>query len=209
VQYLTTLYVTDHRARVGVKGGSLIVSSGDGIRSRVPIEAIEAVVIVGHAQVTSDALALCTERHVRVTALRGSGSVRFAIGGGVGGNVLLRVAQHRAADDDGRAQAIARIIVVGKLQNAQRMLHRWSWDAGIGPRRVLRSLMARVEAAAEQAVGAEGGDRIRGFEGDGARAYFEGMRLHLAGARWPTTLKHGLAGHRETRSMPRWALFMD
>ncbi len=181
MRLLTSLYVTDHRARLSARHGSLLVVNGDGSRSRVPLEALEAVVLVGHAQMTSEAIAACAARHVRVASLQGNGRVRYVLGGGLGGNVHLRLAQYRTADDPERCLAISRWIVAGKLQNARRMLRRWAWDAPAGRRHRLERLEASIGERLSWLPEVEDGDTARGFEGEGTRLYFEGLREHLLG----------------------------
>jgi CRISPR-associated protein Cas1 len=180
LRLLTTLYLTDHRAQVRSDHRSLVVVNGDGTRSRVPVDALEAVVIVGHGQITSDALTLCTLRHVRVASLRGNGRLRFLVGGATSGNVHLRLAQYRAADDVEHTCRLARWIVAGKLQNARRLIQRWSWDAGGGDLRSLRRLISSLGERMEKVDRAGSGDAIRGIEGDGTRIYFQALREHLA-----------------------------
>ena len=77
MRYLSTVYVRDHRAHVQHRRGSLLVSSPDG-SERIPLEAIDAVVMLGSAQVTTQALEACVRRGVRVTALQMSGA-RFGL----------------------------------------------------------------------------------------------------------------------------------
>ena len=61
MRYLNTLYVRNHRARVQHRRGSLTVSSPEGSQ-RVPLEALDAVVVLGGAQVTMQALDACVRR---------------------------------------------------------------------------------------------------------------------------------------------------
>jgi CRISPR-associated protein Cas1 len=182
MRLLTSLYITDHRARISARHGSLLVVNGDGSRSRVPLEALEAVVLVGHAQMTSEAIAACATRHVRVASLQGNGKVRYVLGGGLSGNVHLRLAQYRAAQEPERCLGIARWIVAGKLQNARRMLRRWTWDALPRQRRQLEQLDASIAGLLSRLPRVGDGDTVRGFEGEGSRLYFEGLREHLLAA---------------------------
>ena len=182
MQLLTTLYVADHRARVSSTGAALIVTSGDGRKSKVPLNALEAVVLLGHGQLTTDALAACVARRVRVVALTRTGSVRFVVGGATGGSVHLRLAQFRASGDADRVLAISRALVAGKLQNSRRLLQQWIGSAtglerahltGIADH--LRERLARLPAARDP-------DHVRGIEGDAARLYFQGLGHHLDAA---------------------------
>ncbi len=165
-----------------MRAGSIVVSDPDGSR-RVPIETIDAVMIVGHGQITTDALALCAQKRIGVTGLTGSGRVKFVAGGAMGGNVFLRLRQYRAADNDMSSLSVARMLVVGKLANAERALKRWSWDAPMATRRKLKRLGLQVAEQADKVWDAKTGDHARGCEGNGTRAYFAAVRLHLENVR--------------------------
>lgn len=180
MRLLTTLYITDHRARVGVQSSALMVAQGDGARMRVPLEALQTVVLACNAQITSEAMAACVRHHVGVTSVRRNGAIRFALRGGISGNVHLRVAQVRAADDPDRVSQIARWLVAGKLQNLRLMLQRWSWDANTPTKRALRRIATMIEDRVAALAAAGDTNAIRGYEGDGTRIYFRGLRLHLA-----------------------------
>ena len=179
MRYLNTVYVRDHRARVGHRRGSLMVKQESG-STRIPLAGIDAVVLLGSGQVTTDALAACAKRGVRVASLRRSGALRFVVGGPMSGNVHLRVAQHRAVVSETHSLAIAQAVVAAKLQSSRKMLLRWSRDAD-SPSARLR-LQRRAEMIAERITrvpGASTGDHLRGIEGDAARIYFRGLGQHL------------------------------
>ncbi len=137
--------------------------------------------ILGGAQISTQAMAACAEHGVRVASLRRSGKVRFVLGGPTSGNVHLRLAQYRNALDLEQTENIARCIVAGKLQNCRRLLIRWSWDAQDVDRSVLEADRRGVEQGINSLAMARDGDHIRGIEGDGSRRYFKGMRTHLWG----------------------------
>ena len=127
MRYLNTVYVRDHRARVRHRHGSLLVSSPDGSQ-RIPLEAIDAVVMFGGAQVTTQALEACVRRGVRVTALQMSGAVRFVVSNATGGNVHLRASLYRAISDEAHSLALSKAIVAAKLQNSRKVVDRWARD---------------------------------------------------------------------------------
>lgn len=180
MRLLSTLYITDHRSRVATSKQALKVTASDGRITKVPLRALDAVVLLGNAQITSDALAACTEAHVRVTAIRRNGTIRFTVGGPVSGNVHLRVAQCRAADNPAHTSALARSFVAGKLHNSARQLRRWSWDArNDTDRRHLTELHDRIRERLRNLAATDDLDKIRGIEGDAARTYFKGLGHHL------------------------------
>lgn len=184
MRVLSTLYVRDHQARVTLSKGSLLVAVNSS-KTRVPLEGLEAVVLLGSGQISSDALAQCVERRIRVTSLRRSGHVRFTVGGPTSGNVYLRLGQFAAASDPERTAALARWFVAGKLQNFRRLLQRWAWDTPEPERTVLRAQQDIIELRLQALSGVADGDKIRGIEGDSTRRYFKGLAARLAAERQP------------------------
>ena len=182
MRYLNTAYVRDHRAKIGHRRGALAVSSPDGAQ-KIPLEAIEAVVLLGGGQMTSQALAACVRRGVRVTALNPGGSIRFVVGAAMSGNVHLRTALHRVVADTEHSLRLAKVIVAAKLQNSRRVVTRWGRDAkdpseaeALAER--ARQLLTRVG----RVPGVATADKLRGIEGDGARVYFRAVSQALSHA---------------------------
>lgn len=158
----------------------MVISSSTGSQ-RVPLEAVDGLVLLGGAQITTQALDACTRRGVRVAALRMNGAIRFVVHGPTSGNVHLRTAQFEAVMDDTRSLAVARSIVAAKLQNSKQVVGRWARDQ----KDPLESeqLASRATQIAER-IGrlpdAQTADAVRGIEGDAARIYFRALRITLA-----------------------------
>jgi CRISPR-associated protein Cas1 len=191
---LTTLYVTGHRSTVRARDGSLVVHDPP-VRTKVPIDSLEAVVILGYGQVTTQALDECTRRGVRVAALTRNGRIRFTVAGPQTGNVHLRVAQYRAATDQLQRTALSRMFVLGKLQNCRRTLMRWRRDARPQARWTLTRGIEHLEERIHNAAAASDPDRLRGIEGDATRRYFQAVRAHL----WGTDTTFDLRTRRPPR----------
>ena len=157
-----------------------MVSTPDGSQL-VPLEAIEAVIVLGGAQVTMQALAACVRHGVRVAALNRGGSIRFLVSGATNGNVHLRKALFEVVMSETRALEVSKAIVAAKLQNSRLVVSRWSRDDKdtLSSNRLaersehIRSRIARL-------VDAPTGDHVRGIEGDAARIYFRAMEQVLA-----------------------------
>lgn len=183
MRYLSTLYVRSHRARVQHRRGSLTVSSPDG-NQRVPLEAIDALVVLGGAQVTMQALDACVRRGVRVAALQRSGAVRFLVSGATNGNIHLRTALFEAVTDEARSLKLSRAIVAAKLQNSHRVVGRWSRDErDTVERNQLANRSEQIRQRIARLVDAVTGDHIRGIEGDAARIYFRAVEQVVARAK--------------------------
>lgn len=180
MRVMNTLYVRGHQAHIGVQKDALLVSDPDTGWRRVPLAALESIVLLGNGQISTQALTKCVERNIRVCSVRRGGKLSFVLGGPVSGNVHLRVAQLHQHDDPAIRAALSRTIVAGKLQNYRRLLKRWAWDAPHGNRETLDLLHQRVTDRLSTLPTAVSGDAIRGVEGDGTRWYLEGLAVHLS-----------------------------
>ena len=179
MRYLSTVYVREHRAKVSCRRGSLLVSGPDG-RQRVPLEAIDGVILLGGAQITTDALGACVERNVRVASLKRNGAIRFVVGGPTGGNVHLRSALYAAVSDSQHSLALSRSIVAGKLQNSRRVINRWARDeSSASASNQLRARAEQIGARISRLSSARTTDHVRGIEGDAARIYFGAVKQVL------------------------------
>ena len=169
-----TVYSTEHQTRIRYKKGSLVVSTIEQNR-RIPLEAVDAVVMfAGH--ITTDAIAECVRRKVRVSVLTRGGKIRFVVGGPVAGNVHLRAAHHAAASDETSAIGAARLIVAAKIRNSATVLRRWAHDHPDSQTSVqLRDRSDQVLRRVERVASGEDRDALRGIEGDTARIYFNGL----------------------------------
>lgn len=198
MRILKTLYLNGHRSRVTLQKDALLIQDPDTGTRRVPLAALDSIVLLGNGQLTTQVMATCQQRGIRVAALSRSGRLRFTLGGPVSGNVHLRVAQLRASDDPGMAAKIARNCLAGKLQNSYRLLKRWQWDAPEQARWALQQSAELIDLRVQALGQCEDLNRLRGIEGDAARRYFQGMRAAL----WRT----GLTFDSRSRRPPRDAV---
>ena len=195
MRYLNTVYIRNHRARVRHRRGSLIISSPT-VTRRVPLEAVDAVVLIGNAQITTQALEACVSRRIRVAALGMGGKVRFVVGGITGGNVHLRTSLYRAVTDEAHTLTISKAIVAAKLQNSRRVIARWARDEKEpSEAKRLADRATQIGARIPCLVEAQSGDHVRGIEGDAARIYFRALAQVLS--------KSEFSFSKRTRRPPR------
>ena len=182
MRYLNTVYIRHHQARVRHRRGSLIVASPDGSQ-RIPLEAIDSVVLLGGGQITTQAMEACVRRGVRVSALSSRGRLRFAVGTGTGGNVHLRMALYRTLADEARSLALSKTIVAAKLQNSRFVVSRWARDAkGRDWADDLADRAGRILERVGRLESAPTPDHVRGIEGDAARIYFGALAQVVSGS---------------------------
>lgn len=178
MRYLSTLYVTDYKAKVSLSKHALKVTTSEGPR-RIGMETIDALVLLGAGQITTDAIAACMEHNIQVAALKRSGRVRFIVSPPQRGNVHLRLAQVTAATDTGQTLDLARAFVAAKLHNSRSIIRRWARDARDDD---VDRITARAELITERLsrlASVSTLDELRGFEGDAARAHFTAMGIVL------------------------------
>ena len=184
MRVLNTLYVTSHRAKLSTRKGSLLVKDVEA-QTRIPMESLESVVLLGNASVTPPALAECAKRGIAITALTRGGRIKYRVVAGGSGNVLLRMRQLEVYNSPEASDVIARNIVAGKVQNSRRLVNRWMWDADPIDRRRLATYRDHLSDALQRLAGASTGDRIRGIEGDAARSYFRALSVAMEDTPFP------------------------
>ena len=92
---------------MGYRRGSLVVSEPES-KQRIPLQELDTVILFA-GQITTDALAQCVRRRVRVAALTRTGRIRFIVGGHTTGNVHLRLAQYATATTFDKNLALCRV----------------------------------------------------------------------------------------------------
>ncbi|CUU42651.1 CRISPR-associated endonuclease Cas1, subtype I-C/DVULG [Blastochloris viridis] len=143
-------------------------------RARLPLHRIGSVVAVGAVYVSPALIGALARGGIALVLLDRQGRFEARVEGPVSGNVLLRRAQYRAAE---QPEEIVRSIVSAKVANQRAVLQRALRDHGddFAPER-----RSAVEAAVERlarilrrvAFEAGGVDVLRGAEGEAANLYF-------------------------------------
>src|SRR5215207_990375 len=115
---LNTIYVTSEDAWLRKDGANLVVEVDGAERGRAPLHMLDGVVSFGRAGTSPALLAACAEAGITVSHLTPNGRFLARVEGPRTGNVLLRRAQFRVADDTDRKVVIARGIVAAANQRA-------------------------------------------------------------------------------------------
>lgn len=169
----TAVYVTGPQARLTKRRGRLILlEDGEEVASRRLLD-VSQVSVFGNATVSAAAMRTCLETSIPVLWFTHGGWFQgFAIST-YGGNVQLRIQQHRAAAVG--AGSIASAFVAGKIRN-QRTLVRRHGGSDAAP---AVAQLAELAAAAEQETSSPS---LLGLEGTAARIYFSRFAQLLRGA---------------------------
>jgi|SRR5579875_436794 len=174
-----TLYILTNGAYLRREHETLEVHVDGACRLRAPIRNVENVVAFGRTIVTPEAMRLCADFGVAIAFLTDTGRFLARVDAPGSGNVLLRRQQFRAADDPVMTLHLARSIVLGKLVNSRAVLLRHAREADAAREEALRRAAQRIAEAMDLALAAPDIDALRGFEGMGSRAYFNGLPFAL------------------------------
>lgn len=181
-RHRNTLYVATDGAWIRKDGENIVVEIDGAEAGRAPIHLIGGIVCFGRVSVSPPLMGACTARGVAITHLTEHGRFLARIEGPVSGNVLLRRAQHRTADDGAAALLLARSFVLGKILNQRTVLRRALRDLGPASaeaetdRAILTAGEAALSDALTRAARQDDLDALRGVEGDAARRYFDCFR---------------------------------
>jgi len=168
-QHLNTLFITREGTYLAKDGAAVAVRHDGETLLRVPLHNLDGIVALGWDIGASSALmAGCAEAGVSLSFCNPYGKFMAAVRGFTSGNILLRRAQYRIADDPAASVAVARYFVAAKLANARTNLLRAARDHSLDLEVPARLLQRNAEAA----LAATSLDSLRGLEGDAASVYF-------------------------------------
>ena len=172
-ELLNTLYVTTQGAYVHLDHETLKVEAGDEKILQVPVHHLGSVVCFGRVNVSPAAMAKCAEDQRDLVFLSRGGRFRAKVIGPTSGNVLLRLAQHQAHQNESQAVSIARNIVAAKIQNSRLLLMREARQTDDEKAEAeLRESADAIASTVQALPKSSSMDEIRGHEGYAAAAYF-------------------------------------
>ena len=171
---LNTLFVTSEDLYLTLDGENVVANRGKEMVARYPLHTLQNIVSFSYAGASPALMGACAKRDVGLAFCSPRGRFLARVGGESRGNVLLRRAQYRAADDPSQSCRIARSMIFGKLHNARWSIERTKRDHGL---RVdcgrLDAASRRIQGLLEPVLEETDLDSRRGLEGIGAAAYFE------------------------------------
>ncbi|NLF01143.1 MAG: type I-C CRISPR-associated endonuclease Cas1 [Anaerolineales bacterium] len=172
-EILNTLYVQTQGTVLRLESDTVRATLKGEPVARVPLARLSGIVVFGNVTVSPFLIHRCAQDGRMLAWFTLSGRFRARLQGPVGGNVLLRRAQHGALDDPGSTLHIARQMVAAKLQNCRQVLLRAAREAEDGEdEQPLRSVAERQASLLESLPRLEDLNQLRGAEGEAARAYF-------------------------------------
>ena len=173
-KYLNTLFVTTQGAYLSKEGECAVIKIDKEVKVRIPLHMLDGIICFGSVTCSPYLFGHCSETGVTITFLSQYGKFLSQMQAATRGNILLRRAQYRLADNYLQTAILARAFVVGKIGNARITLARALRDH---PEKVnavklkhaqhlLAGCIKRLQVETDQ-------ERIRGIEGEAAKVYFD------------------------------------
>ncbi len=174
--HLNTLFVTLEGAYLRKDGAAVEIRHEGETRLRVPLHNLDGIAAFGWDITASAALMhACAKADVALTFHNPYGKFLASSHGPISGNVLLRRAQYRAADNEAASVAIGRNLIAAKIANTRALLQRAARDHGEKSPENATELVRTADFLSvrlDLLRRADNLDSIRGVEGDAAAAYF-------------------------------------
>ena len=172
-QHHNVLYLTTPGAYLCVHDQAVEVRRDGQAAVRVPRHHLQAIVCLGPTTVSPPLMKTCAEDGIAIVFCTEQGRFLARVVGPQDGNVHLRRAQYRAADDPSRRLAVARAMVTGKLHNARTLLRRYARDhADADAALEIGAAAADLTRIMDELPRVTDLDVLRGHEGLGAKNYF-------------------------------------
>ncbi len=172
-----TLHVISHGTHLGRSGDCLVVKPREGRQTKHGLNGLEAVVLHGYAQISTQAIRACSEYGIALHWLSMTG---YHTGSMVAsaGQVQRRIRQYRALTDDATCLRLAKALTHAKIEGQHRYLLRAS-RGGDNVRQDLLRPLEGIQDALRKSAAAADRDSLRGHEGVAAVHYFEALRILL------------------------------
>lgn len=170
---LNTLYVTSPDSYLSLDGENIVILREEEQVFRMPLHNIEGIVAFGYTGASPALMGACAKHNIALSFMTPSGRFLARVTGEIRGNVVLRKEQYHISEDDVRATAIAKNIIIAKIINSKKCVERVARDYSM---RVNGEKFQNVAEKLKKSIGAiencKTRDELRGIEGEAAANYF-------------------------------------
>lgn len=167
---LNTLYITRQESYLHKERETIVVKQGDDKLGQFPALTVGNILCFGQVSVSPFLMGYCGEQGIGLAFYTEYGKFLARVQGKQSGNVLLRRAQYRWADDDEKSTSVARLMVAAKIANGRSVLMRELRNHGDNP--VLQAAVEKLATSLRRAEHAGSVEEAMGIEGDAANCYF-------------------------------------
>lgn len=180
---LNTLYITRQESYLHKERETIVIKNGDEKLGQFPALTVGNIVCFGSISVSPFLMGFCTEQGIGISFHTEYGKFLARVQGPQSGNVLLRRAQYRWADDETKSTAMARLFVAAKIANARHVLQRELRNHADNPAApAIATAIDHLATSVRRLEKVTTVDSVRGIEGDAAAAYFGVFNALLRGS---------------------------
>lgn len=167
---LNALYITRQESYLHKDRETIVIKNGDEKLGQFPAINIGSITCFGQVSVSQFLMGYCAEKGIGLAFYTEYGRFLARVQGRQTGNVLLRRAQYRWADDPEKSMSIARLMVAAKLANSRAILQREIRNHGENPS--LSNMVNRLSISLRRVRAASSVPETMGIEGEAAAGYF-------------------------------------
>lgn len=177
---LNTLYITSENKYLGLDGECVVIKESKKEISRMPLHNLDSIVTFSYTGASPALIGKCAEYCIPIVFMTSYGKFLGRTSGKINGNVVLRKAQYKLADE--RNLPIARNIILGKVYNGRWVIGRYLRDHKMQVNQdKLKSVSDYMQSNLSSIRSCDNIDSLRGIEGKMAEEYFsvfDDMILH-------------------------------
>lgn len=167
---LNTLYITRQESYLHKERETIVVKQGDTKLGQFPALTVSNILCFGQVSVSPFLMGFCGEQGIGLSFYTEYGKYLARVQGKQTGNVLLRRAQYRWADDAEKSVSIARLMVAAKIANGRSVLMREVRNHGANA--AIEDGVKRLAVSLRRVRNAATVPEAMGIEGDAAGTYF-------------------------------------
>lgn len=167
---LNALYITRQESYLHKDRETIVIKNSDEKLGQFPAINIGSITCFGQVSVSPFLMGYCAEKGIGLAFYTEYGRFLARMQGRQSGNVLLRRAQYRWADDPEKSVSIARLMVAAKLANSRAILQREIRNHGENPS--LSNMVNRLGISLRRVRVAGSVPETMGIEGEAAAGYF-------------------------------------
>ena len=167
---LNTLYITRQESYLHKERETIVIKQGDDKLGQFPALTISNILCFGQVSVSPFLMGFCGEKGIGLSFYTEYGRYLARVQGKQTGNVLLRRAQYRWADDEEKSVSIARLMVAAKIANGRSVLMREVRNHGENA--AIESAIKHMATSLRRVRTASTVAETMGMEGDAANIYF-------------------------------------
>jgi CRISPR-associated protein Cas1 len=175
---VANLYLTEQNSILRKSGDRLIVQKEDEVLLEVQCHKIDAVLIFGNVQFTTQAVHELFEHDIEMAIFSRTGRLKGQLTSPATKNITLRVQQFKKYDDDAFRLTLSRAFVSGKINNCLTLMRLFSYNH---PEIDFKAQNHDLKVALVNVESADRLDSLLGLEGAAAKTYFNAFSRMILG----------------------------